>query len=58
MNTYKNTLNIFIFTLSAAVMMLAVYFVDGPKTIFHTLKEADFLYLTLALLASCSSVGS
>ena len=30
-------------------MMLAVYFVDGPKTIFHTLKEADFLYLTLAL---------
>ena len=34
---------------SAAVMMLAVYFVDGPKTIFHTLKEADFLYLTLAL---------
>lgn len=49
MNTYKNTLNIFIFALSAAVMMLAVYFVDGPKTIFHTLKEADFLYLTLAL---------
>ena len=55
MNTYKNTLNIFIFTLSAAVMMLAVYFVDGPKTIFHTLKEADFLYLTLALSFVLSS---